>query len=182
MKKFNYADYKNEIKARIPALEKAVELATAEFNALRIRWKESGYSDEGWEMFREADNVKTEAEWELRQAQIMAQDVVYCNQHFYTDIKPWEVIGMVNEKTLILREMKAEITPESKKDLHDSFVAGGFCGHFDNDLQEWDITSDLEGTIVKVRLHKDGCYRIAGDKGTRFHISDKPTYYYDYNF
>lgn len=182
MKKFNASAFKNENKNAIPTLEQKVEDAK---KARRDAWKaykETGYTDEGWSAYRLAEKNEKTAENELENAIIWASDKLYCNEYLYSDIKPFEVIEIVNERTLIIREMKAQIKEEAQKALYDSFVAGGFCGHFNSDLQEWDITPDERGFVTKVRRHKDGYFYVAGCKGSRFCLHNKPVKYYDYNF
>ena len=182
MKKFDVTTWKNEIRASLPNLEKMVADAKERYETARRVWREDNYSDWGYEMYRMAEKELWEMERDLERSNLLVQDQLYCNQHFYTDIEAWEVIGYVSEKCLIIREMKAELKPEAAQKLGDSFVPGGFCGHFNNDLQEWDIVPDPEGEVIRVRLHKDGCYHQAGSKGTRFYLEDKPRKYYDYNF
>lgn len=182
MKKFDVTTWKNEIRASLPNLEKMVADAKERYETARRVWREDNYSDWGYEMYKMAERELWEMERDLKRSKLLVQDQLYCNQHFYTDIEAWEVIGYVSEKCLIIREMKAELRPDAEQRLRDSFVSGGFCGHFDNDLQEWQIVPDPEGQVIRVRLHKDGNYHAAGDKGTRFILSDEPRKYYDYNF
>lgn len=182
MKKFDATTWKNEIRASLPEFERKLKEAEKAFDKAGKIWRESGYSHECYEQYKAADRERYSAEKALRNARLLALDQLYCNQHFYTDIEAWEVIGYVSEKCMIIREMKAELRPDARKRLHDSFVPGGFCGHYDNDLQEWQIVPDPEGTVLRVRLHKDGNYHAPSEKGTRFILSDKPRKYYDYNF
>lgn len=103
----------------------------------------------------------------------------YANAHGYTDITPYEVVRRISDKTIEVREMDCERTDESKKAMADSFVPGGFVGHFDNDLQEWAIKSNESNPIIRARRHMDGCYYGGGKK---FRLSDEPRKFYDYNF
>lgn len=103
----------------------------------------------------------------------------YANAHGYTDITPYEVVRRISDKTIEVRAMDCERTPGSIKAMKDSFVPGGFLGHFDNDLQEWTITSNEDNPTVRARRHKDGYYHCGGK---RFLLSDKPRKFYDYNF
>lgn len=182
MKKFDAIKFKNENKNAIPALEKKVEDAK---QARRDAWKaykEAGCTDEGWQAYKEAEKNEAAAVNALDDATIWASDHLYCNEYLYSDVRPYEVMEIVNERTLIIREMKAEIKKEAKEALHESFVPGGFVGHFNNDLQDWDIVPDEKGFVTKVRRHKDGYFYIAGCKGSKFALNDKPVKFYDYNF
>lgn len=182
MKKFDATTWKNEIRASLPEFEKKLADAEKAFEEARQIWRQSGYSDACYQQYRETDRARHLAEKALENARLLALDQLYCNQHFYTDVEAWEVIGYVSEKCLIIREMKAQLKPEARKELHDSFVLGGFCGHFNNDLQEWEIVPDPDGHVIRVRLHKNGNYYAAHEKGTTFVLSEKPRKYYDYNF
>lgn len=102
----------------------------------------------------------------------------YANHYMYSDIEPYEVIEERTPDLYIIRSMKC--TEGDMTKLKDSFVAGGFCGHFDNSLQEWNIESDENGTIQKIRRHKDGTWRTPS--GSKFSISSRPVKFYDYNF
>lgn len=104
----------------------------------------------------------------------------FANRHGYSDVDPFEVVGKVSDRCLEIRAMKAEKTEEGKKRLRDSFQPGGFVGHFDNYGQEWEITSNQEAKVIRIRLHKDGQWRNSG--GSRFILSDRPSKFYDYNF
>ena len=76
--------------------------------------------------------------------------------------------------------MKSEQTEESKKKLKESFVAGGFIGHVENDLQEWDISSQNETKPFAIRRHKDGNWYDLYHR--KYVISSKPIKFYDFNF
>lgn len=154
--------------------------------AAKKAWHESNYaSGKPFADFKQADKENTLAKREVKRLEILTGDnAIYANQYFYTDIEPWEVIEIKTDRCLVVREMKAFIKVEAKKALQDSFVPGGFCGHFENDLQDWTYESDPNGQVAEIRLHKDGFYYLPGysGKGTRFKLSNVPTKYYDYNF
>lgn len=108
---------------------------------------------------------------------------IYMNRMCYTDIEPYEVVQMATVKTLVIRPMKSVETQESKAARIASFIPGGFCGHTDNSVQQWDITSDEtidEKDYITVRMHKDGRYYDA--QGGVYIMSKTPTRYYDFNF
>jgi hypothetical protein len=92
----------------------------------------------------------------------------------YSDIKPFEVIKEISPKTIEIRAMKAKELPWKK-----DFRVGGFCGTMVNQQdQEWEITSDETAPIIRARLGKRGW---KSDLGIHI-LSDKPIYFYDYNF
>lgn len=104
----------------------------------------------------------------------------YANMILYTDIIPFEVIRQITDKMIEVREMDAEITEESKKDLAESFRPGGFIGHTNNSLQKYNYTSNAENPIITIRKHKDG--RWYAKDGSRYVLRDAPEKIYDYNF
>ena len=61
------------------------------------------------------------------------------------------------------------------------FAPGGFFGHCSRqDEQEWTITSDTEGRVIRIRLNKRGQWK---DKwGNSSGLADKPRKFHDYNF
>ena len=108
-------------------------------------------------------------------------DHIYMNRHGYTDVYPYEVISIDTPKKMTIREMLAAETEESKKRRKESFVPGGFCGHTDNDVQEWDIHSNSNSRFdFAVRLHNDGYWYDTN--GNRYAMSNKPIKFYDFNF
>ena len=180
MAKFNATTWKNELKKQVSELE--VKISELELACVMARkeWKASNSSEDRKDYYASLKALES-AKDEYDRVWLLSQDKLYCNECLYSDVNPYEVIGYANEKTLIIRAMRAEITEDSQKELRDSFVVGGFCGHFDNELQEWTITSNENEEAFKVRLHKDGCYYAAGC-GTRFRLNIKPVKFYDYNF
>ena len=103
----------------------------------------------------------------------------YVNCYGYTDITPYEVVRVISEKTIEVREMDCKLTEASKQAMQESFVPGGFCGHTDNSLQDWIIASNPNHAVIRLYLHKDGCYYGFSGKGR---LSDFPIKHYDYNF
>ena len=76
--------------------------------------------------------------------------------------------------------MECKETSESIINRLQSFDPGGFFGHFDNDLQDWEIKSKEGGYTTKIRRHKDG--NFYDTCGNRYTLSDKPIRFYDFNF
>ena len=101
----------------------------------------------------------------------------YANQYGYSDVYPFEVVKVISDKTIEIREMDAERDESVKLE----WVAGGFAGHCVNQRdQRWFITSNPEGRVIRLRLRKDG--RWYDVHGNRYGLSAKPDRFYDYNF
>jgi hypothetical protein len=100
---------------------------------------------------------------------------LYANMIGWSDVYPFEVIEKINEKTYLIRGMKAELIEPAKL-----LGIGGFCACFENSSQRWSITSDESKGTGKIRLHKDG--RWYDKHHNRYAINDAPKYFYDYNF
>jgi hypothetical protein len=99
----------------------------------------------------------------------------YANHHGWSDINPYEIIRVVSDKTIEVREMKAERNPEVKT----KFTVGGFSAHSDNE-QDWFIESDDSRPVIRIRKDVRGQWK---DKHrNRYHLADKPHKFYDYNF
>ena len=100
----------------------------------------------------------------------------YANHYGYSDVNPFEIVRRISEKTLEIREMKAERDNSWKPD----FVQGGFCGTVVNQReQRWIINSNSESRVFRIRLGKKGW---KDSNGNRYGLSDKPVKFYDYNF
>lgn len=95
----------------------------------------------------------------------------------YTDRDPYEVVRVISNKTIEVREMDAERDESVKLEFH----VGGFSAHCSNQRdQKWHITSNSKNPVIRLRLS-----RIKGwqDKhGRRFALADRPIKFYDYNF
>jgi hypothetical protein len=100
----------------------------------------------------------------------------YANHYGYSDVNPYEIVRRISDKTLEVREMKAERDPSWKPEV----VPGGFSFVFLNqNSQKWIITSDESSKPVRIRLGKHGW---KDSRGNRYALSDKPHKFYDYNF
>ena len=100
----------------------------------------------------------------------------YANHLGYSDIDPYEVIRVVSDKTLEVREMHCERDESVKLEFH----VGGFSAHCSNQRdQNWFITPDEQGRVFRIRLGKNG-WKDA--HGRRFALGDEPVKFYDYNF
>lgn len=100
----------------------------------------------------------------------------YANHIGYSDVDPYEIVRVVSPKTLDIREMDAERDESVKLE----WAVGGFAGHCINQReQKWNITSNTENRVVRIRLGKQG-WKDA--HGRRYNLSDTPVKFYDYNF
>jgi hypothetical protein len=100
----------------------------------------------------------------------------YANHIGYSDINPYEVVRVVSDKTLEIREMDAERDESVKLE----WAVGGFSGVCLNQRdQNWFITSNAQNPVVRIRLGKQGW---KDRHGRRFDLSDRPVKFYDYNF
>lgn len=132
------------------------------------------------EVFGDLPRKKEDIESEIEKIELELLEKKYANRSGYSDIEPYEVIEERTPNMYLIRWMKSVQTEKSKKELKDSFVAGGFCGHFDNYLQEWDITSCEDNQPFTIRRHKDGRWYDA--QHNKYCISSKPVKFYDFNF
>jgi hypothetical protein len=103
----------------------------------------------------------------------------YANFHGWSDVSPYEIVKVISDKTLEIREMDAEKL-HTTEDL--GFVYGGFFGHATRNVegQKWDIKSNLNNPVIRIRKHKSGQWKNRG--GSRFNLAEAPHKHYDYNF
>jgi len=101
----------------------------------------------------------------------------FANHYGYSDVNPYEVVKVISDKTIEVREMDAERDDSVKLEFH----VGGFSAHCSNQHdQKWFITSNDSNPVMRIRLSKTGVWK---DKhGRRFGLSDQPVRFYDYNF
>ena len=100
----------------------------------------------------------------------------YANHIGYSDINPFEVVRVVSDKTLEVREMDAVRDESVKLEFH----VGGFSAHCSNQRnQKWFINSNKQNRVVRIRLGKNG-WKDA--HGQRYVLNDEPVKFYDYNF
>jgi hypothetical protein len=100
----------------------------------------------------------------------------YANMLGYTDVEPFEVVKIISDKTIEIRAMDSEALPW-KRDFH----PGGFFGHTSNqNEQKWNITSNENNPVFRIRLSKNKGWKNAG--GSRFQLADEPRKFYDFNF
>ena len=184
----NMLKYRESMKVKLDELYKELEDVQNKLKEAIVRWTEEA---EGVEDYKERmkiyqkylgdlPRIERNILADIEEAKMELLEKKYANLIMYSDIKPFEVVEERTPNLYLIREMDAVITDKSKKELQESFSPGGFCGHFDNDLQEWHITSNEEYPVFKIRRHKDGCfYSTLREK---YSISHKPIKFYDYNF
>ena len=100
----------------------------------------------------------------------------YANHYGYSDVNPFEVVKVISDKTIEVREMDSEKDPSWVPNWH----VGGFAGHCSNQQeQKWFIKSNAENPVVRIRLGKQGW---KDKNGRKFGLSEQPVRFYDYNF
>jgi hypothetical protein len=101
----------------------------------------------------------------------------FANHLGYSDINPYEVVNVVSDKTIEIREMDAVRDTSVKME----FVPGGFSAICTNQYdQKWGIKPNTNNKVFRIRLSKNKGWRDA--HGRRFQLSDTPRKFYDYNF
>ncbi len=101
----------------------------------------------------------------------------FANKYGFTDITPYEVVRVISNRTLEVRKMDSALSEGQKPE----FVVGGFAGHCTNQAElKWDITSNDQNPVVRIRLGKNGTWKDA--YGHKFGLADEPIRFYDYNF
>ena len=99
----------------------------------------------------------------------------YANLHLWTDVKPFEIVKVVSDKTIEIREMGTKELPW-ERDFH----PGGFVGHeANNHKQKWECFPDEENAVIRARKNKGGFWKSAYGK---HYLAEKPQRFYDYNF
>ena len=92
----------------------------------------------------------------------------YANHYGWSDVNPYEVVKVVSNKTIEVREMDAD----RDETVWLEWVAGGFSAVCTNQHdQNWIIKSDPNAPVIRIRLGKNGWK----DKhGRKFKLSDAP--------
>ena len=107
------------------------------------------------------------------------QNQRFANNYLFSDVNPFEVVRVISDKTIEVREMDAKMASDWKPEI----VSGGFafhCANNDDQRKAWVITSNEDNPVVRIRRQKDGTWqnRTFG----RFCLSDVPVKKYDFNF
>lgn len=100
----------------------------------------------------------------------------------YTDREAYEVIRVISDKTIEVRQLDAKRDPSFKPE----FIVGGYSGYCTNDHeQKWIFSSNENNEVIRLRRKKKQKYRnkeLFGYKNSEFVLADEPYKYYDYNF
>ncbi len=102
-------------------------------------------------------------------------DYKYASEHFYTDVKAYEIVKVISDKTL---EVRSLIANHNIKHLDQ--VVGGFSGHVVNQ-REQKVTFEIDPSAPVIRIRKNK-YGNWASKGRRFTLRNEPYAFYDYNF
>ena len=107
----------------------------------------------------------------------------YINHAGYSDVTPYEVVEVISDQTVVVREMDAERDDSVKME----FVPGGFsaiCVNQNN--QKWNITSNPKNPTIRARWSKaKGQWQVkkkGWNAAMRMRMADQPHKFYDYNF
>lgn len=176
-KKINHSEILNSLKAEYITMTREREAARKAWLASRDDKTES---HKLYEVYHSNDETIENLEREIKFHTVMLQEKKYATLWLFSDAHAYEIIEEKSDKVILVRQLKATIKPEAQKALHDSFVPGGFCGHFNNDAQEWDFATDESNPIETIRKHKNG--RWYGLGKARFTIEAEPYERFDYNF
>ena len=92
---------------------------------------------------------------------------IYFERIGYSDIEPYEAINKISEKTIEIRKMDYNLIKHEEL----KSISGGFLSHcFNQNEPMWEITSNENNKVFRIRFHKDGSWR---DKdGNRYRIMD----------
>lgn len=100
----------------------------------------------------------------------------YANLHGYSDVIPYEVVRVISDKTIEVRRM--EVSPDTE--WQPKMIPGGFAAHCINqNEQTWVIKSNPSASVIRIRKRKNGTWHSAFGRHV---LSEKPRYFYDYNF
>ena len=101
----------------------------------------------------------------------------YANHCMYSDVDPYEVVRVISDKTIEIREMDAVEDNSVKL----NWEIGGFSAICTNQgNQKWIITSNPNNPVIRIRANKRKGW--ADKHGRTFGLSDAPSKFYDYNF
>lgn len=108
----------------------------------------------------------------------------HVTQFHYTDRDAWEVIEIISERRIKIRQLHAELT-RAPKDFHQ----GGFFGHFaDNHDQEYKLSSKLDNPVKTLSWRGKAKRWSEVGQNTKYSLfglhqkGEKATQFYDYNF
>lgn len=100
----------------------------------------------------------------------------YANLYGYTDIIPYEVVRIISNKTIEIRQMGYKLAEDWKPEM----IPGGFAAHCtNNNTQRYTFETNKDSIVIRARLHKNGKWKSAFGE---HRLSDVPVAFYDYNF
>lgn len=102
--------------------------------------------------------------------EINIRNFKYVNHHVGSDVYPYEIIEVVNDKTIKVREMKAE---PDKENGYDYYLGG-----------PWICTPDEREPIITITRRKNGNWYPQGQKDwyNPFSFGSRPYKYRDPHF
>ena len=104
------------------------------------------------------------------------REAKFANFFGYSDVTPYEIVNVISDKTIEIREMDAERDKKVKL----NWEVGGFSGVCTNqDEQKWIISSNTANPVIRARLHKNGKWK---SKVGTHHLENKAHKFHDYNF
>ena len=179
MKKSNsVVKYHDELKKTIINMQ-----AECEMMDLAIKSHYMTYAD-NWNTYYDLtkDTRKKLEEYrkliEIYQAEL--GEKVYLNTWVGTDCYAYEVVEMVTPCKWIIRQLDTKLTQDAHVALNESFIPGGFMGHYNNDVQEWEyISNESNPTYTVTRHSKTRPFCCWGSKA---YPTDEPIRHHDYNF
>lgn len=185
--KFNLDKFRSDAKLRISELETGIDDARGRRDRLERQWMteyraHDPHESISYDLMKETEKLIHRLEKEHNNLTVLTAERGYASEYLYSDVNAYEIVGIPSAKSLLVRELDTELTPEAKTKLHASFIPGGFCGHFENDLQEWTYTSNPSNPVLTVLLHNDGNYYLAGSRTCPFRLHTEPYHHYDFNF
>lgn len=95
----------------------------------------------------------------------------------FSDAIAFEVVNVVSEKTICVRQLHAELS----NDFKPRFVVGGFGGNCENNHEQtWNFSSDPTEPVIRIRLNNAGKWKDID--GNSYRPTEKPVAFHDFNF
>lgn len=137
----------------------------------KARWEEYLAKQEQTDHIQRLDRS---SDWRIVEETVTFTHV---SEYLYTDIRAYEIVKVVSDKTLEIRPMKSK---HSCANLE--FTPGGFSGHFQNQRnQEVAYESDPEAPTMRIRK-KRGSLESWGAGRVQFGLTTEPHAFHDFNF
>jgi len=101
----------------------------------------------------------------------------HASQYGYSDVHAYEILKVISDKTLEVRELSA--THNIK---HLKTYVGGFSGHVENQHnQKVTYETNENAPVIRIRRNKHDENKWSS-QGQRFTLETKPYAFYDFNF